>query len=112
MNHMNGDQILAVYEEASAITRQMLLAAREGDWDRLVAHEKDCAARFVHLMTSEPGQTTDAAFQRRKAEIIHGILDDDAQIRMLVEPWLMKLSVLIDSTRQQSRLSQAYGDIA
>lgn len=108
---MDSHKILTIYEEGSRLTRQMLLAAREGDWDQLVAYEKDCAARFVHLFAGEGNQPRDADFQRRKAELIRGMLDDDAQIRLLVEPWLARLSGLIGSTRQQSRLHQTYGSM-
>ena len=111
MNGMDSHHILAIYEEVSCLTRHMLLAAREGDWDQLIAHEKDCAARFAPLFMHEGDQPRDAEFQQRKAELIRGMIDDDAQIRMLVEPWLGRLSELIGSTQQQSRLHQAYGDM-
>ncbi len=107
---MDNTQILSLYEEGSRLTRHMLLAAREGDWDRLVAHEQDCAAMFAHLSASNDRQPGEADFQQRKAELIRGMLEDDAQIRLLVEPWLARLSGLIGSTRQQSRLHQAYAN--
>jgi len=108
MSSMNNSQILVIYEEVSRLTGQMLRAARESKWDLLIALEKDCASKFTHLRTDNADQPQDAAFQRRKAELIRGMLDDDAQIRMLVEPWLNKLSGLMISTRQQSRLHQVY----
>jgi flagellar protein FliT len=106
---MDNAQILAIYEETSRLTRQMLAAARENDWDLLVTHEKACAATLSPLISDKPAQPPSNDFQRRKAELISSILDDDAQIRMLVEPWLERLSGLIGSARQQSRLHQSYG---
>ncbi len=106
---MNSDEIISIYEDASCLTRQMLVAARESDWDQLVEHETQCAARLAQLISARPAQTQSAEFQRRKGALIRAMLDDDAEIRMLVEPWLAKLSELIGSTRQQSRLHQSYG---
>jgi hypothetical protein len=40
--------------------------------------------------------------------LIRGVLDDDAEIRLLVEPWLAQLADLIGHTGHQRRLSQAY----
>lgn len=109
MNHMNNDQILKIYEEASQLTRLMLLAAREGNWDHMVEHEKTCAARLSVLIADQPEQPQTPDFLKRKGELIRGMLDDDTQIRLLVEPWLEKLSMLIGNSRQQSRLNHAYG---
>jgi len=106
---MDGDRyILSIYESISRLTRQMLAAARSSDWDQLVALEKNCYAMFAQLFASTDGRPRSAEFRRRKTELICGVLDDDAQIRMLVEPWLVNLSALIGNTRQQTRLSQAY----
>jgi flagellar protein FliT len=109
---MDSDQILAMYEEASRLTHKMLLAARANDWDRLVAYEKVCSVRFERLISEQPRQPQSAEFQRRKGALIRAMLDDDAQIRLVVEPWLKTLSMLIGNTRQRSRLNQAYGGMA
>ena len=108
MNRMDSTQILTIYEEMARLTRHMLLAARAADWDRLVTCEKACAAQFALLFAGESDQPRDAAFQRRKAELIRGMLDDDAQVRRLADPWLAQLSSLIGNTRQQSRLHRTY----
>ena len=105
---MNGNHILAIYEDISRTTRRMLAAARGDDWDALVALETDCSAMFARLFETEDGALRDTEFQRRKGELIRGVLADDAQIRLLVEPWLAQLTTMIGSTRQQSRLNEAY----
>ncbi len=107
---MNGEQVLAIYETVAQYTRQMLAAARSSEWARLTALEKACSAQIAQLQSSDhaPG---DAAYQRRKAALIHGILADDAAIRLLVEPWLATLSQLIGHTQQQARLHRAYGSL-
>ncbi len=105
---MQGAHILAHYTAIAQLTRSMLEAARDSDWDRLVELERSCGAYFALLFETGAGQPDDAAFISRKAALIHRILDDDAAIRLLVEPWLAQLSLLIGNTQQQSRLQHAY----
>ena len=78
---MQGAHILAHYTAIAQLTRSMLEAARDSDWDRLVELERSCGAYFALLL--ETGA-------RRP------------------EPWLAQLSLLIGNTQQQSRLQHAY----
>jgi flagellar protein FliT len=105
---MNDEHVLTTYESISRLTKQMLAAARDGDWDALVQLERDCSGLFARLFTDDTNRPRSAAFQHRKAQLIRDILDDDAQIRLLVEPWLNQLSSLLSHTGHQRRLSQAY----
>ena len=105
---MDDDLVLAIYIRIADLTRQMLAAARIGEWDRLIALERACSTLFARLPAVEDDRPHSAEYQRRKAELIRGVLDDDAQIRMLVEPWQARLSALIDHHGQQRRLQQTY----
>lgn len=109
LNHRDGQQILAIYEGLSRITRDMLEAARASDWEQLVAHEQAYAAQSALLFSLASTQPQDPAFRRRKTELIRGMLEDDACIRALADPWLSRLSALIGDTRQQTRLLHTYG---
>ena len=53
---MNSQQILTAYQEAADLTRLMLAAARAGDWDQVIEHEKACAAIISPLI----GENTEA----------------------------------------------------
>jgi flagellar protein FliT len=105
---MDEQQILTTYERIAGVTRQMLAAAQAAQWDRLTALERECSALFVPLVAHDREQPTGRDYVRRKAELIRGILADDAQIRLLVEPQLDNLSALLGSTRQQQRLARTY----
>ena len=108
---MNEEQILATYASIARLTGQMLAAARAGAWDLLVALEKDCSALFARLFNFDDNQTRSHEFQRRKALLIRGVLDDDAEIRLLVEPWLAQLADLIGHTGRERRVAQTYRSI-
>ena len=130
---MDEQQILATYERIARVTRQMLAAAQAGQWDRLTTLERDCSTLFAPLVEHDRQPPAGADYSRdtsiskqelprtgrgeinaardyvrRKAELIRGILADDAQIRLLVEPQLDNLSALLGSTRQKQRLVRAY----
>lgn len=104
---MDNHQVIAIYEDAARLTREMLGEARAQQWDNVVAKEKLCAEKLARLPSTMP-QQHDPLHQRRKAELIRSMLDDNAEIRILAEPWLARLSELICDTRQQSRLHHMY----
>ena len=105
---MDEQLILATYESIAGLTRRMLAAAQASQWDRLTALEKEASGLFEPLMAHDRTPPADAEYRRRKAELIRGILADDAQIRLLVEPRLRDLSSLLGSARQEQRLVRAY----
>lgn len=106
---MNGPRIIAAYEAILALTGQMLEAARNDDWDRLVALEQDCKKRVEELIAENTGQPLSGQFQQRKAQIIREVLADDAEIRNITEPWMTQLQHILGSAGREKRLHQAYG---
>ena len=105
---MDDDLELAIYAGIARLTGQMLAAARSNEWDTLIALEKACSTHFARLLAKEDGRPRDAQYQRRKAELIRGVLDDDAAIRLLVEPWQAQLLAMLGSTKHQRRLHETY----
>jgi flagellar protein FliT len=106
---MNSQEIISLYETVSAITDQMLAAARAGDWDRLIALETHCARHVQTLQDGEQPIPLTGAVRERKVKIIHKILADDREIRDLTEPWMAQLASLINSTSTERKLANAYG---
>jgi flagellar protein FliT len=106
---MNEQEIICLYEDVATITDQMLAAARSGDWEELTALEQRCAAQVSILKSGEAPVALTGAERERKVEIIKKILADDREIRNITEPWMAKLSMLINSTGTERKLNQAYG---
>lgn len=106
---MNSHEIIALYETVAAITDQMVIAARNGDWDRLALLESHCANHIALLKQDQSPAPLTGGIRERKATIIKKILADDREIRNITEPWMAKLSALIDRTTAERKLSQAYG---
>ena len=105
---MDDDRVITIYASVAHLTRQMLAAARDGEWDTVIALEKDCSSHFASLLADNDNRPRDAGHQRRKAELIRRVLDDDARIRLLAEPWLAQLSELIGNTGRQRDLQRTY----
>jgi len=105
---MSSQEIIAVYEAMAVITDQMVLAATDNDWDRMVLLEQQCALHLLQLKDNE--QQTLAGTERvRKIDAIRKILDGDRKIRDLTTPWMARLSALINNAGTERRLARAYG---
>jgi flagellar protein FliT len=106
---MNTEEVITLYEAVAVITTQMLAAAREANWDRLAELESCCASHVATLKQEEPTAPLTGATRERKARIIQKILADDREIRNITEPWMGRLSAMINSVSAERKLSQAYG---
>ena len=106
---MNSQEVIALYETVAVITDQMLTAAKRGDWDQVAVLESRCASHVAVLREGEPPARLTGEIRVRKVQIIKQILADDRQIRDIAEPWMAKLSQMINSTGAERKLSHAYG---
>lgn len=113
MSLMNNTDALTAYQSISNVTGEMAAAARAGEWDRLAALERSCTALVVRLSAAQleatqPTQLT-SEMLRRKVELIHKILADDAEIRGYTEPWMGRVQHLLGNAGMERRLRRAYG---
>jgi flagellar protein FliT len=107
---MNNHEMLAVYEAMVGLTGQMVQAAEDSNWERLVLLEQECAACLRRLRDIEP-QALAGAARAQKVDAIRKMLDHDRKIRDLTMPWMAKLSSLIKNTGNERRLASAYGAV-
>lgn len=109
MSTMDSQQILSTYEAVSALTGQMLDAAKVRDWHNLVRLESDCASHVRRLQDGEAAAPLSGESRARKVAIIHQILAHDRAIRDLTEPWMAQLSALMHNAGTERKLAAAYG---
>jgi len=101
--------LLAHYESISTISRAMLGAARSSDWDALVDAESRCAAVIKQVQAyGATAAMLDADGRRRKHEIIMQVLADDAEIRVLTQPWIKQLARWLGDQRNGRSVAAAY----
>jgi len=108
MDDARSDEILTLYAQLSAVTTRMREAARTADWDRLLALEAECADVSSRLVAREDGAPRTSEYQRRKADLIRKVLEDDAEIRQNVNTRLAGLWRLIDGRANIDKLNAAY----
>ena len=107
-NAVAEDALIACYEAVAAASERMLACARNADWDGLIAAEMVCANLInkVSALTKRAQMSEDG--NRRRMQIIHRVLADDAQIRNLVEPRLVTLEGFLHGRANSRRVEQAY----
>jgi flagellar protein FliT len=106
---MTGQDIVSVYEAMVGITDQMLAAATDNDWDRLAQLELQCAACVRQLKTGGDGQPLAGQERVRKVDAIRRMLASDRKIRDLTQPWMARLSSMMNNNATERRLARAYG---
>lgn len=99
-----------IYEAIESLSNQMLAAAKEADWDKLVELESSCAKHVQQLKLYQNVLPLSKDLQAQKKSSIERILANDSQIRELVSPQMASLSALIKSSQNGKKLSSKYGD--
>ena len=86
--------LLNYYEAIEHASKDMLDAARRGDWDEVVKLEGACAVLIgkLKLAAARPLASEEAQL---KSRIMQRILVNDAEIRNLAEPWLDDLDHIL-----------------
>ena len=102
MNTMDSTQIIMTYKAILTTTGKMLTAAQNNEWDQLVSLEQECRRLTETLKKNDKEQL------KKKVTIIHQILEDDAQIRALIQPWMVKLQDILNTNSRTRNLQQAY----
>ena len=102
-------QIVERYRRMADASRRMLAAARADDWDRVCEAEKECARLIAELSGMGDLAPADAALREQKMRFMKCVLADDAEIRLLSQPWLKKLDAMMRSPATAARLDRAYG---
>lgn len=87
--------LLNYYEAIEQASQDMLQAARDGNWDRVVKLEGACALLISQLKHAASRGALGPEEAQLKSRIMRRILVNDAEIRILAEPWLEDLDNLM-----------------
>ena len=83
------------YQAIEATSRQMLQAAQTEDWDQVVRYEGACAVLIEQLRHRAYSEQISPAQRKDKARIMQSMLRNDAEVRLLAEPWLSELDHML-----------------
>jgi len=87
--------LLDYYEAIERASQNMLEAARVGNWDSVVKLEGACALLISQLKHAAASRSLDSTEKQLKSRIMQRILVNDAEVRVLAEPWLEGLDALL-----------------
>ncbi len=102
-------RIVDRYRRMADASGRMLTAARRDDWDEVCAIEKECARLIAELIEIGDLSPKDPSLRQEKLELVRRVLDDDAAIRLLSQPWLKNLDAMLRSPATAARVNRAYG---
>lgn len=105
---MKPQETIVVYEAVAGLTKQMLLAAKQEDWETLTTLEAHCAKHIATLKLTESALPLPIDIRARKLASIKSILADDREIRNIVSPWMSRLNSLMGSLHMENKLTRAY----
>ena len=87
--------LLNFYEAIEHASQHMLEAAKVGNWDHVVKLEGACALLISQLKHAASKQKLAPEEAEVKSQIMQRILLNDAELRLLAEPWLEDLDDLL-----------------
>ncbi len=100
---------ISMYQEMSALSAQMVDAARANDWDRLVTLEHSVAILREALQRDDDNGSLSEAERDIKTRLIQRILEDDAEVRRHTEPRMEQVRQFLGNAARKSRVERAYG---
>ena len=95
------ESLFDYYQAIETASRQMLEAAQTEDWDQVVRYEGACAVLIEQLRHRARSEELPPAQRKEKAQIMQRILRNDAEIRLLAEPWLTDLDHMLSPKNAQ-----------
>lgn len=105
---MEAQNTIMIYEAVAEITKKMLIAAKQQDWDTLAELEASCAKHIAGLKLNENALPLPSEARARKLASIKSILADDREIRNIVSPWMVRLNSLMSSLHMENKLTRSY----
>lgn len=106
---------LALLEQMSNYSSEMVDAARANDWDRLSRLERQVASLRDRIGVEEalaypsrPRRMSDDE-RARKVALIRRILDDDKEVRVHTEPWMDSVRQMLAGGARERQVRDAYG---
>lgn len=108
---MESQHLIQEYTALAALMSQMLNAAQQNNWDRVSEIEVSYLSKVNQIKNHEKTVILDKTLKSQKLALIKRILADDDAIRLLIHPWMSKLSQLMqpnNSQAMQAKLNSTY----
>jgi flagellar protein FliT len=105
---MTDDNIMQTYEALASLSGEMLEAARNAEWNRLISLEQASRKLVDTLPEADHPAPAESSHRVRRQKILMRILSDDAEIRSLTQPWMDEVSQFLTSLKLERKMVQSY----
>ena len=92
--------LIDYYKAIEDSSLKMLDAAKAEDWEQVVRFEGACAVLIEQLRARAHSEQLQPNERTEKTRIMQRILQNDAQIRYLAEPWLAHCEQQFEGSQQ------------
>lgn len=89
------DTLMSLYQTMANLSEQMVLSAREGDWDQVTETEQQVARIAADLSARPTPEPRDEQDRTQRVMLLKQMLRNDAIVRELAQPWLQELSRIL-----------------
>lgn len=104
--------LLALYQQLLELSQSMLRLATAGHWDELIEMEVDYVSTVGRLAACTSRTPVTAEAQERLRPVLRHIIDNEAEVKGLLEARKAELSALIGQTTRQQSVNKAYGGMS
>ncbi|ATA24377.1 flagellar biosynthesis protein FliT [Brenneria goodwinii] len=108
----NLHQLLKDYKQLQSLSRKILGLASGGQWDELVDQEIIYIQSVEKLSTTPIPTNLDSVMQLHFRRILQEILENEAQIKQLLQNRMNELSSLMGTSLKQHAVNSAYAEFA
>ena len=105
----NAPQLITVYQELLDLSHGMLRLAADGEWDDLITKEVDYVSAVQTLARSTEAAPPSSQLQDQLRPVLRHILDNESEVRRLLQARMDELSQLIGQSTMQKSVMSAYG---
>ncbi|MEG1466581.1 MAG: flagella biosynthesis regulatory protein FliT [Hafnia sp.] len=110
---MYGIQPLShAYRHILSLSESMLELAKRSEWDSLVKLEMEYLQAVAKTTELMPISEVDSAMQAELRRILAKILDNEAEIKRLLQARMDELSQIIGKTSRQQAVTHTYGQFS
>lgn len=100
--------MLAIYQQLLVLSQSMLRLATEGSWEELIEMEVDYVSAVEKLAECTQHTPVPAHVQDQLRPVLRHILDNEAEVKSLLQARMTELSSLIGQATRQKSVNKAY----
>lgn len=101
--------LITIYQQLLDLSQNMLRLAAEGEWDDLIQKEVDYVSAVQRLAQSTQAASPQAQEQERLRPVLRHILDNESEVKRLLQARMQELSTLVNQNTRQKSVLSAYG---